>query len=176
MVRAFIIILAGLFVVSCSNKKKKEVDLAQVNSKIMELEQKAKEFEKPANDAIKNLIVSMGDSLELFRTKDFTKLKTLAIDAENKCLTTVEVFKEYGQTVPESFPDSIQYCLVAVAGFFHDAYLGRANAMNSAVKLFTDSTEIHLEDMSKDLNLATEFSDKAIFGLKALKKNVQKMQ
>jgi len=176
MVRAFIILLAGLFVVSCSNKKKEEIDLSQVNSKIMELEQKAKEFEEPANDAIKILLASMGDSLEFFKTKDFNELKKLAIDAENKCHTTAEVFKEYGQTIPESFPDSIQYSLVAVAGFLHDAYLGRAKAMNSAVKLFTDSTGIHLEDMSKNLYLATEFSDKAIFGLQALKKNVQKIQ
>ncbi len=168
------LIIIGISLLSCGRKENhhETTTTAQnviVTSYIASFEQKAKEYEVPANAAIKVLIDSMGSDVELFRTKDFSRLKTLAEEARQTCIDATMGFRQISITIPEALPDTVRFSMTTVSTLLRDAYKSRTDAMQCAVLLFTDSLQIHLADFSKNLEEATLLSDRAGFGLLSLK-------
>lgn len=174
--RCTLLLTLGLLFLGCGNQKQQKDEgstYEQVHKVISDFKALANKYEKPANDAVKLVIESMGETPEELKTKDLPYLKGHAKQAEGACLEAVAAFKEFREKLPESLPDSVKYPMVTVSTLLHDAYLGRADAMLSAERLFSDSLEYHLEDISLKLKAAIQLSDHAAFGFMTIEKMVQ---
>ncbi len=166
-------LLIGLLIWGCVKDKKQADNVSQpgtVQEVISAFETKAEKYEKPANKAVQLVIESMGDNPEELKNKDLQHLRGLAKQAQKSCLEAADAFKEFGVNLPKSLPDTIEYSMLAVSAFMYDAYLGRADAMLSAERLFSDSLEYHIKDISNKLKSAMQLSDRAAAGLRAIKK------